>query len=124
MRRIALLLALVMGLAAFFVVPAASARHGNDVRKSGSCSDNSNWKLKLSKDNGRIDTEFEVDQNRVGQDWRVHLKHDGNTFFSGTRTTHGPSGSFTVQKRVDNSAGADHVSARAVNVNSNEVCTA
>ncbi len=41
------------------------------------------WKLKLSPENGRIEVEFEIDQNINGQIWNVRLKRNGNVFFTG-----------------------------------------
>ena len=102
-------------------LPAAAAG-GKEVIRSGSCSGASDWKLKLKLDDGRIETEFEVDQNVNGQKWRVRLKHDGVRFFRRVRTTHAPSGSFTVQRRPANNAGLDRIAARAVNLASGEVC--
>jgi hypothetical protein len=103
------------------VAPAAMAKDG-DVIKRGACSGASDWKLKLSPENGRIEVEFEVDSNHVGQTWHVRLTHDGNTFFQGTRVTQGTSGSFTVRQITGNNAGTDTISGRAVNNASGEVC--
>jgi hypothetical protein len=105
------------------IAPAASAKAG-DVIKTGRCSAGSTWKLKLSPDDGRIEVEFEVDQNKVGDTWRVRLSHDGDVFFHGTRTTQAPSGSFEVRKRTNDAAGTDTIRARARNTSTDEVCTA
>jgi hypothetical protein len=98
-----------------------SAKDGDVVRR-GSCTMRSDWKLKLSPENGRIEVEFEVDQNRNGQRWVVKLKRNGNLFYRGSHTTQPPSGSFVVRRVTRNSAGADRIVARARNVNSGEVC--
>jgi hypothetical protein len=50
------------------------------------------------------------------------LKRDGKRFFKGVRTTHGPSGSFEVERKTRNPAGSDRIKARAVNLKSGEVC--
>jgi hypothetical protein len=103
------------------VTTTAFAKDGDVIRR-GACSGASDWKLKLSPENGRIEVEYEVDSNKVGQTWRVRLFHDGNRFFAGTRTTAGASGSFEVRKVVDNRSGTDSFRARATNVASGEVC--
>jgi hypothetical protein len=100
---------------------AAIAKDG-DVIRTGQCSGSSDWKLKLSPENGKIELEFEVDSNKSGQDWRVKLFHDGNRFFTGTRTTGGASGSFTVRQVVANHSGTDSFKAKAVNLASGETC--
>jgi hypothetical protein len=56
-RGIALALATSLALAA----PAGVAVAGDrDVIREGSCSGSSDWNLKLSPENGRIEVEFEV----------------------------------------------------------------
>ena len=104
------------GLAVLGTVPAAQASGGDDYRviRTGSCSGHGVWKLKAKADDGRIEVEFEVDTNRNGQAFGVRLKRDGNLVWSGTRTTQAPSGSFSVERRISNSAGDDVIVGRAV----------
>src|SRR5688500_12588559 len=68
-----------------------------EVIRTGGCSGRSDWKLKLKEDDRRIEVEYEVDQNRVGDVWRVRIRHDGDLAFSGSRRTRAPSGSFGVE---------------------------
>ena len=98
-----------------------AARDG-DVQRTGDCSGQATWKLKAGPRDGGIEVEFEVDQNRVGQQWRVRLTDNGDVFFRGIRTTMAPSGSFEVQDRTRNRAGSDRIVGRAVNLNSGQVC--
>jgi hypothetical protein len=93
-----------------------------DVIRQGNCSGASDWKLKLSPENGKIEVEYEVDQNRNGQQWRVRILKNSNLIFSGTRTTQAPSGSFELRLVTANTAGTDNFVARATNVNSGETC--
>jgi len=125
MRKLAIIgvTALVAAVALVASLPAAASGDAKVVR-TGSCSGSSDWKLKLKHDNGKIETEFEVDQNVNGQDWRVVLRHDGVRFFRGIRTTHAPSGSFEVNRRSNDNTGTDRIKARAVNLQSGEVCKA
>jgi hypothetical protein len=70
MRSRAMVAAVV--LAAMLIgATALSVLAKDDVIRRGACSGRSDWKLKLSEDNGRIEVEYEVDQNRVGDAWRV-----------------------------------------------------
>ena len=119
MRKIVLCVA----IAALALVPAsmAGAKDG-DIIREGSCSGASDWKLKLSPENGRIEVEYEIDRNVNGDDWRVTLKLNGERFFRGIRTTADPSGSFEVNRRIDNGPGEEHVTARARNLSTDEVC--
>jgi hypothetical protein len=117
-RVLGLIAAAVLMLA---VAAPVMARDG-DVTRSGACTINSDWKLKAGHRDGRIEVEFEVDQNRVGKTWRVRLSDNGNVFFRGWRTTQSPSGSFTVDKFTTNLAGTDKIVGRAYNPNSGEIC--
>ena len=101
--------------------PAALAKDG-DVIERGPCSGSSDWKLKLSPENGRLEVEFEVDQNVTGDDWRVRIRHQDELVFRGTRTTKGASGSFTVRIVEDNLAGTDTFVGKARNLSTDEVC--
>lgn len=103
-------------------LPTTVAAKGTEVIRTGSCTLSSDWKLKVAPDNGRLEVEFEVDQNRSGQVWNVVLKHNGTTFWSGQRTTLSPSGSFSVTKFTSNAAGTDSIVGRATNPKTGEVC--
>jgi hypothetical protein len=101
--------------------PLASANDA-DIIRTGSCSSTSDWKLKLSPENGRIEVEFEVDQNRNGDTWDIRLRRDGVLIASGVRTTLAPSGSFEFRRVVNESIGTDTFVARAVNRRTGEIC--
>jgi hypothetical protein len=105
------------------LAPAAALAKDGDITRRGTCSDSSSAKLKLSDEDGRIETEFEVDQNRNGIRWKVTLRRNGRLVVSTHATTRGPSGSFEVRRLLANGSGADKVTARATSP-SGEVCTA
>jgi len=102
----------------------ATASHGagGAVRSHGGCGGAAVWKLKAKPDNGKIQVEAEVDSNHAGQVWAWTLKHNGNTAAKGSSTTHGASGSFTVQRRTSNKAGTDDFVFRAVRRATGDVC--
>ncbi len=102
--------------------PSTVAAKQGDVIRTGSCSASSDWKLKLSPDDGKIEVEFEVDSNVNGQTWNVRLQRNGDTFFTGSRMTHAPGGFFEVRKLATNGFGTDSFVARAVNSATGEVC--
>jgi hypothetical protein len=106
--------------------PAATLAKGGGtvVRATGTCTIASTAKLKAKHDNGRIEVEFEVDQNRNNRLWTVSISDNGTRVFTGTRRTVAPSGSFSVERRIANRAGTDRIVARAVNARSGEVCRA
>jgi hypothetical protein len=100
----------------------AQAKDG-DVRVRGTCTASSSAKLKLSEEDGAIEVEFEVDQNRNGVPWKVTIRRNGARVAATTATTRGPSGSFEVRRVVANGGGADRIVARATSP-SGERCTA
>ncbi len=82
--RVLLLGMIGTGLLSFPI--SASAKDG-DVIRTGNCSGATDWKLKLSPENGRIEVEAEIDSNVNGQNWNIRLKRNGSVFFQGTRMT-------------------------------------
>jgi hypothetical protein len=113
------LAAIGLGLAS-----SAQARDRNEVRVSGTCTGSSTSKLKLHPDDGRLETEFEVDQNRVGQRWRVVLTRNGKLAARAARRTTAPSGSFELRRLLLDGAGRDRVVAQAGNLRTGERCRA
>ena len=75
----------------------------------------------MRRDNG-IEVEYEVDQNVVGDTWRVRIFQNGDKIFGGTRTTKAPSGSFTVRLVASDPAGTDAFRATARNLSTDETC--
>lgn len=119
---IAALAAMLLALAPTAL--AGQSKGGKGIIKQGKCTGSSTWKLKVKSDDGRLETEFEVDQNRVGKRWRVTLVRDGSTVFRGIRTTVAPSGSFTVRRLLIASAGTTRIVASAKALQSGESCRA
>jgi hypothetical protein len=108
--------------AALVAIPATSAKDG-DVLVRGRCTSGSSSNLKLSEEDGRIEVEFEVDQNRNGIRWTIVLRRPARVLFRGARVTRGPSGSFELRRVVSDTAGSDRIIARATSP-SGEVCRA
>jgi hypothetical protein len=109
-------------VAALVAAPAGLAKRG-DVRVAGTCTKSSTSKLKLSEENGRIEVELEVDQNRNGVRWVVAITQNGTRIIRTSRVTKGPSGSFELRVVAPNRPGTDRFVARATSP-SGEVCTA
>jgi hypothetical protein len=103
-------------------IAAPVAAKSGDVIVRGSCSGAADWKLKLSPEDGRIEVEFEVDQNRNNRLWRVAMSQNGSVVLRTSRYTRAPSGSFEVRRVLPNRAGADRIVARATNVATGQTC--
>jgi len=125
MRKITLISLSILALALLAFAPGAFAGSdkGREVIKRGKCSGSSTWKLKAHLDDGRLETEFEVDQNRVGRRWRVTLVQNGRTVFSGVKRTVAPSGSFEARKLLSNVPGADRIVGKALALAGGQTCT-
>lgn len=114
---------LVAALAPVALIAPAHAGD-DDVIRRGQCSGSATWKLKASPENGRIEVEAEIDTNRNGQLWRWRLLHNGSLTASGIRYTQPPSGSFEVRRVVVDLAGTDHLTFRARNPRTGQLCVA
>jgi hypothetical protein len=123
LKRFVIALTLLTSLLAALALGAvpALAKDG-DVLARGTCTGRSTAKLKLSPEDGRIEVEFEVHQNRTGVPWKVVLIRNGSTAVRLTRVTRAPSGSFTARRVLGNAAGADVV--RATATRNGERCSA
>ena len=120
MRQITTVLVAVLGAA--LVLAAAAAAKDGDVLRAGTCTQASTSKLKLGPEDGAIEVEFEVDQNRNGVRWKVVVLRNGAVVASRTRVTRGPSGSFELELVTRNVSGTDRFVARATRAG--ETCTA
>jgi hypothetical protein len=105
---------LILGLVAVAIaLPAVAPAKTPEIIRTGGCSNAADWKLKAKNEDGRIDVEFEVDQNVNGRLWNVTIRRDGAVVFRGARRTRPPSGSFSVNRRIANPAGPDRIVAVA-----------
>lgn len=112
-----------VALFATAALAAPATANDADVIREGSCSGASDWKLKGSPENGRIEVEAEIDSNVVGQTWNWRLLHNGTVFARGSKQTVGPSGSFEVRRVTSNDAGPDSLGVRARNPQTGETCS-
>ena len=108
-------------LLALVAAPSANAKDG-DVLRQGTCTGVSTSKIKLSEEDGRIEVEFEVDQNRNGVRWNILIRQNGRRVANVVRVTRGPSGSFEARIVAPNRAGTDTFVATATR--SGESCRA
>lgn len=119
MPRSLIPLTLLLFAGALLAVPTAFAKQGHGRTVRGACTQQSTSKLKLARDDRRVEVEFQVDQNRNGVPWKVTLRRNGHRVASINAVTHAPSGSFEVRRLI---AGAGRISARATRAG--ETCTA
>ena len=109
--------------------PAGDDRGGDrsraaDVRVAGTCTLSSSAKLKLSPEDGRVEVEFEVDENRNGKKWGVTMKRNGTRVVSRSAVTRAPSGSFEARAVIAAGSPRTTVTAVARRAATGEVCRA
>ena len=73
-------------------------------------------------EDGRIESEFEVDHSRAGATWSWTMRNDGQRFASGQATVRSGRDSFVVNCFSTNGRGSDTIVSRAVNRATGEVC--
>ena len=112
-KMMGMITALAIGAA--LLASTAAAKDG-DIEVAGTCTKASTTKLKLSEEDGGIEVEFEVDQNRRSVRWTVQLYRNGALVGRRVRVTRGPSGSFEARFVTRNGPGADRFVARAARV--------
>jgi hypothetical protein len=112
-RVITGIVATALGAAA--LAGTAAAKDG-DVERQGTCTRATTSKIKLSEEDGGIEVEVEVDQNRNGVRWTVALYRNGAFVGRRVRLTRGPSGSFEARFVTRNGPGVDRFTARASRV--------
>ena len=64
-------------------------------------------KLKISPEDGGMEVEYELDQNRNGRRWSLRMERDGQQVASGSRVTGGRSGSFEWRVVTSDPAGTN-----------------
>jgi hypothetical protein len=120
-RTVVLTIVSLTALSLLVLGAPALAKDG-DMLVRGTCTGASASKLKLGTENGRIEVELEVDQNRNGVGWTVVLTRDGTRVARMTRVTRAPSGSFSARRVIANPAGSNVV--RATATRAGETCSA
>jgi hypothetical protein len=121
--RTAVAVVLPLAIAASIATTTPAFAKNGEVRKSGVCAGSSTtWKLKAAPDNGRLEVQFEVDSNRVGQTWNWQMYDNNVQVAAGSSKTVAPSGSFEVRRIIANKAGPDNIRARATNPATGVVC--
>jgi hypothetical protein len=123
MKRLVLLsVATMVAVAALGVAPAAMA--GTQARVSqGPCSVTSTWMLTLKYDNGRVESDVEVQTPQAGQTWHFVMKDNGVKFGSGHRISDAD-GSWDATRFATNQPSTDAIVVKAKNLTTGEICKA
>jgi len=94
-------------------VPAGGG-HNAEVRADASCGHGAAAKLKVKRDDGALEVEFELEHSRrAGARWRVVVVHEHRVTWRGSARAHGRYAGFEVRRHVPDFSGADRVTVRA-----------
>jgi hypothetical protein len=124
MKRTIGALAGFLAVGALAIPGGASASDDDEIRNAGQCTGGTSSEIKVKPDDGRLEVEFEVDQNQTGDRWKVKLKDNGDVVFKGSAVTGGRSGSFSIEKKIPNRSGTDTIRGTARNTDGGERCAA
>jgi len=119
-----LLATVAVGTLAAVAVPGIASAKGGGVSSPGHCSGSSTSLLKAAPNDGAIEVQFQVDENVVGDTWRIVLHDNGTVVARGKRTTVAPSGSFEFRRQIPDLPGTDTIKAKATNLTTAETCKA
>ena len=100
----------------------ATAAPASAKVQTGHCTGSTDWEMEVYMEDGRIESEFEIDHSRSGAHWDWRMKNDGIRFARGHATVPSGRDSFVVNRFSRNGAGPDRIVARAVNRATGEVC--
>lgn len=106
------------------MAPTAAMAKDGDVITTGTCSGASTWKLKLSDEDLGKEVSIEVDQNVVGDRWKVRMLVNRELVFKGRRVTKAPSGSLKARRILADTAGVEKLKIRVRNLTTGELCVA
>jgi hypothetical protein len=103
-----------LALAVAGVPVPAGGGHNAEVRAVASCGHGASAKLKVKRDDGALEVEFELEHSRTpGARWRLVLVHEHRVAWRGSARARGRSGGFEISRRVRDYAGPDRVTVRA-----------
>lgn len=118
MKSLSTKLAATLASAAILAVGVGDAvARGGVPAVNGTCTAGSTIKGKAAADNGQLQVDFEVDQNKNGVTWNWTIARSTALLASGTAVTKAPSGAFSVRRLV--SLGPVQITA----TRAGEVCT-
>ncbi|MCB1131122.1 MAG: hypothetical protein KDN05_08335 [Verrucomicrobiae bacterium] len=104
------------------LLPSVSDAKDGDVITRGRCPGGVKTKLKASPENGRVEVEYEIDQARPGDRWRVVIKSNGRTILRTVRKVNS-AGNVEVRKLAANASGTETIRVRGKNLRTGHSCT-
>lgn len=96
------------GLGALVVAPGAIAATNSTAatsEKAGACGP-ARYDAEVDREDGDLESSFEIDDAKPGQRWQIQLSHNGEKFFDRELTTD-RDGEIDVEQRRTDAAGVD-----------------
>lgn len=114
----------VGGVGALVVAPGAAASIAGADRTSeraGACGD-ARYDAELDRDDGALESSFEIDEAKPGQRWLITLSHNGEKFFDRELSTD-REGEIDVEEQRADAAGTDEFTMSAKRVGGAGECS-
>lgn len=109
------------GVLAGSFAQSANARD-DEVRRSGSCSGPSDWKLVVRRETATtLRVKLEIEHGAPNQTWQLFLSDNGTRFFAGTKVS-GLNGYVRVVRYPTDRSGTDLIKGTGVNGTTGEYC--
>lgn len=106
----------------FLIPPATSTAKDGDVIARSNCPGAAKSKLKAGPQNGGIEVEYELDNLRPGDRWRVIIKSGKRVILRKTRRVTGRR-EINFRTVIPNRTGAERISAKARNISGGGRCS-
>lgn len=107
-----------VGAGAASAAPTATA----DREKRGDCGPNARYDADLERDDGGLETSFEIDSTRAaGEEWRITMSHNGKRILNEVRRTDNE-GEIDVERTFRDAPGRDTVRMTAKRVGGGGSC--
>lgn len=93
------------GLGLLALAPAAAAVGDRVSEKAGACGD-ARYDAEVDRDDGRLESNFEIDRAQPGQRWQIKLSQNGKQYFDRVMTVD-REGEIDVEQNRTDAAGVD-----------------
>jgi hypothetical protein len=114
---------LALGLSLAFGAAPPGRASGDEVRREGSCTGQSDWRLEVRHEDGNtLEVRFRIDHTPSGKVWDIFLSDNRTRFFAGTRTSTSD-GYVKVRKLTRDRSGTDRIKAYGTSRATGEVCS-
>ncbi len=93
--------------------PGRSGGPTTEVRAGATCGKGASARLRLRQHDGRIEVEFDVQNDRTSAVWQLVVVQEGRVVWRGRAPNPAPGGSLSAHHTISSLTGADRITTRA-----------